>query len=206
MYVRPGYGGVMFPTNDGLTCIVGGWSDEAFGPKCSPADAYRAYMQAIPRLSEVLSMGKQIEPLKGMQALHGYFRQSWGPGWALAGDAGYHKHPISAQGIADAFRDADSLADAIDIGLTGPAEMDQALSQYQQDRDAVVMPMYQSTCQRARLQPLPLEVQALFRALQENQDAANMFFGLDAGTVPIPKFFSPDNLKCIMDPKLLPPH
>ena len=99
MYVRHGYGGVMFPTNDGLTCIVGGWRDEAFGPKRSPADAYRAFMQAIPRLSEVLSSGKQIEPLKGMQALHGYFRQSWGPGWALAGDAEYHKHPISAQGI-----------------------------------------------------------------------------------------------------------
>jgi flavin-dependent dehydrogenase len=201
MYMRPGYGGMMFPTNDGLTCIVGGWSDEAFGAKRSPAQAYRAYMQAIPRLSQVLSMARQIEPLKGMQVLHGYFRQSWGPGWALAGDAGYHKHPISAQGIADAFRDADSLADAIDAGLAGPAEMDQALSRYQQDRDATVMPMYQSTCQRARLQPLPLEVQAMFRALQENQDAANAFFGLDAGTVSIPKFFSPDNLKRIMNSK-----
>ena len=79
--------------------------------------------------------------------------------------------------------------------------MDQALSRCQRDRDAAVMPMYESTCQRARLQPLPPEVHALFRALQKNQDAANSFFGLDAGTVPIPKFFSPDNLKRIMNPK-----
>ena len=105
MYVRPGYGGVRFPTNEGLTCIVGGWSEEAFGRRCSPAEGYRAYLQAIPRLAEVLIAAKQVEPLKGMQALHGYFRQSWGPGWALAGDAGYHKHPISAQGISDAFRE-----------------------------------------------------------------------------------------------------
>jgi hypothetical protein len=78
--------------------------------------------------------------------------------------------------------------------------MDQALSQYQQDRDAAVLPMYQSTCQRALLQPLSPQIRALFRALRENQEAANRFFGLDAGTVPIPEFFSPDNLKQIMQP------
>ena len=34
-----------------------------------------------------------------------------GPGWALVGDAGYHLDPITAQGMLDAFRDAELLAD-----------------------------------------------------------------------------------------------
>ena len=45
-----------------------------------------------------------------------------GPGWALVGDAGYHKDPITAQGMLDAFRDAELLAEAIDAGLDGDLE------------------------------------------------------------------------------------
>ena len=43
----------------------------------------------------------------------GYLRRSWGPGWALVGDAGYFKDPISAHGMTDALRDAELLADAL---------------------------------------------------------------------------------------------
>ena len=34
-----------------------------------------------------------------------------GPGWALVGDAGYFKDPITTHGITDALRDAELLAD-----------------------------------------------------------------------------------------------
>ena len=37
----------------------------------------------------------------------------WGPGWALVGDAGYWKDPISAHGLTDALRDAELLARAV---------------------------------------------------------------------------------------------
>ena len=47
----------------------------------------------------------------------GFFRVAGGPGWALVGDAGYHKDPITAQGMSDAFRDAELLADAVDAAL-----------------------------------------------------------------------------------------
>jgi len=36
-----------------------------------------------------------------------FFRKPYGPGWVLVGDAGYTKDPITAQGISDAFRDAE---------------------------------------------------------------------------------------------------
>lgn len=79
----------------------------------------------------------------------GFFRKSPGPGWALAGDAGYHKHPVTAQGISDAFRDADELAAAIDAGLSGARPLEQSLADYARRRDESVMPMYELTCELA---------------------------------------------------------
>src|SRR5205823_14005036 len=144
--------------------------------------------------AEFLRSGEQVEPLAGMRELPGYFRQSWGEGWALAGDAGYHKHPLSAQGITDAFRDADALSEAIDAGLSGRRELNDALREYQRLRDEAVMPMYESTLARATLMAPPPEHVALFRALQHNQAEADRFFGTDAGTISIAELFAPENL------------
>ena len=51
----------------------------------------------------------------------GYLRRPWGPGWALVGDAGYWKDPISAHGLTDALRDAELLARAIIVDGDRPA-------------------------------------------------------------------------------------
>jgi hypothetical protein len=58
--------------------------------------------------------------------------------------------------------------------------------------------MYESTCARALLEPLAPETMALLRALRHNQAEADRFFGTDAGTVPIPEFFAPENLARIV--------
>ena len=194
IYFGDGWGGALFPTNGGVTCVVGSWVESFAGPNGEPEVGYRRFMEAVPRIAEFLKSGRQVEPLAGMRELPGYFRNSWGDGWALAGDAGYHKHPLSAQGISDAFRDADFLSEAIDDGLAGRRELGDALAGYQQRRDQAVMPMYESTCMRATLALPPPEAMGLFRALQGNQLEADRFFGTDAGTVPMTDFFTPDNL------------
>ena len=51
----------------------------------------------------------------------GYLRKPFGPGWALVGDAGYNKDFITAQGIHDAFRDAELCATALDDAFAGRA-------------------------------------------------------------------------------------
>ena len=57
------------------------------------------------------------DPRLGRRARH--IRRSWGPGWALVGDAGYFKDPITTHGMTDALRDAELLADAVLEALTG---------------------------------------------------------------------------------------
>ena len=63
-------------------------------------------------------------------------RQACGPGWALVGDAGYFKDPITAHGITDALRDAELLANAAFSGT---------IDQYHLARDALSQGLFEVT-------------------------------------------------------------
>ena len=77
--------------------------------------------------------------LRGFAGGVGYLRQSHGPGWALVGDAGYFKDPLTAHGITDALRDAEILADAA-VGGT-----DWDLAAYAEVRDHLSQPLFSVT-------------------------------------------------------------
>jgi menaquinone-9 beta-reductase len=79
---------------------------------------YAAGLAAWPELADLLAGATRVGPIRVMASWHGYFREAAGPGWALVGDAGHFKDPSPAQGIADAFRQGERLADAIVAGLT----------------------------------------------------------------------------------------
>ncbi|MFO1026115.1 MAG: hypothetical protein U1E70_13070 [Acetobacteraceae bacterium] len=66
----------------------------------------------------------------------GFLRQASGPGWALVGDAGYFRDPITAHGITDALRDAELLARAV---VTGRPE------EYATVRNELSLPLFDVT-------------------------------------------------------------
>jgi 2-polyprenyl-6-methoxyphenol hydroxylase-like FAD-dependent oxidoreductase len=142
--------------------------------------------------------GKREERFNGTAEMLNYFRKPFGPGWALVGDAGYHKDSITAQGITDAFRDAELLTHAVDASFSRGLAFDDAMTQYEQQRNQAAMPLYDLTCQFAMLEPPRPETQQLFAALRSNQPATDRFMGTLAGTTPIPEFFAPDNIGRIM--------
>jgi 2-polyprenyl-6-methoxyphenol hydroxylase-like FAD-dependent oxidoreductase len=127
-----------------------------------------------------------------------YFRTPYGPGWALVGDAGYCRDPITAQGISDAFLDAESLADAIDDGVSGRADLERRLAEHEAARNDRVYPMYEFTQQLAALQPPPPHMQQLFGALRGNQNATNAFFSAITGAISLRDFMSGANLQRIL--------
>ena len=98
------------------------------------ADIERHFLAALdlaPDLAERVRAGRRAERFRGTADLPNFFRRPYGPGWALVGDAGYHKDPITAQGITDAFRDAELLAEAIDDGFAGRRPLAEALADYE---------------------------------------------------------------------------
>jgi flavin-dependent dehydrogenase len=185
-------------TNDGLALIGVG-----FAAKDHPtirADIEGNYLRAIaedaPELAERMKQGRREERFVG-GVVRNYFRKPFGPGWALAGDAGYLKDPCTAEGITDAFHSAELLAEAIDSAFSGHQSVDEAMQGYEQERNRTALPLYEFTCQLATLAPPSSEMQQLLAALKGNQEQTNRFFGIFAQTVSIPEFFAPENMQKI---------
>lgn len=188
-----------FPTNDGLTLIGAGWPQADF--YWVRADVERHHREAlaqVPQFAERVSSGMREERFLGSGDLPNFFRKPYGPGWALVGDAGYHKDPVLGQGMTDAFRDADLLSEAIDAGFSSRQPLDQALASYEQQRNQAALPMYELNAQLATLEPPPVEMQQLLGALQGNQEQIDRFFGVVTDAVPVTEFFSPENIGQIM--------
>jgi flavin-dependent dehydrogenase len=199
-YARPSRVIAAFPTHDGLTCIVTFWPSQEF--RAFRADVEGNFwrtLDLVPALAERARHGTRVERFIGTAEIPNFFRKSHGPGWALVGDAGYHKDAITAQGITDAFRAAELLAEAIDVAFARRQPLEEALAAYERQRNDAVAPMYEFTCQFfATLEQPPPELQQLFAALRGNQTETNRFFGSLAGTVPIPEFFAPENLQRVI--------
>ncbi len=185
-----------FPTNGGLTEVVTFWPNKEFHEYRADIEGnYLKTIDLVPALADRVRNGHREERFMGSAEVTNFFRKPFGPGWALVGDAGYHKDAITAQGITDAFCHAELLAEAIDEGFSGRKPLDEALAGYEQQRNEAVMPMYEFTCQfHSTLEQPPVEMQQLFGALAGNQGETDRFLGTLAGTVPIPEFFSPENM------------
>jgi flavin-dependent dehydrogenase len=199
VYVREGCGMAAFPTHDDLTLVIVGLGVEAFAAARNDVEGTFHRTADLGPLGERLRAGKREERFHTATDLAGYFRKPYGPGWALVGDAGYHLHPITAMGITDAFLDAERLTSALDDALAGRAAFDDAMAAYQRARDEHVRPMYEMTFGLAQVdQPPPPEMQQLLAAVSTDQQAMDDFASVQAGTLPVPEFFSDENVGRIM--------
>jgi flavin-dependent dehydrogenase len=134
---------------------------------------YRAAVRTLcPMLAELLETGRRVERSYGTADLPNFFRQPYGPGWALVGDAGSHKDPVAAHGIADAFRDAGLLAQALHAGLAGDEPVAAALAGYERRRNEDAFPRYEQTCRAAAFEPPPEDELRVRAALRGGEQAA----------------------------------
>ncbi len=114
IYIRPDRGWAAASTNDGLTMLVVGWPfAEAQAYKADIEANYLKTLELAPEFAERVRAATREERFAG-GATPNFFRRPFGPGWALVGDAGYNKDPITAQGISDAFRDAELCSTALE--------------------------------------------------------------------------------------------
>jgi flavin-dependent dehydrogenase len=120
------------PTNDGQACVFAAMRPERYTTESAHGldavynEALAATDATLARWVAAAKRDGKLHPFPGRP---GFIRQAWGPGWALVGDAGCFKDPITAHGMSDALRDAELLAQAVVAGT------DEALSAYQATRD-----------------------------------------------------------------------
>jgi len=131
----------VIPTNAGH-CVFAAVPSPRF-PATFRGDVMQGFLKVLgscgPELRADIERATPVGRLRGYGGATGYLRQCHGAGWALVGDAGYFKDPLTAHGITDALRDAELLARAIADGR------DRALETYQRQRDALSLPLLRVT-------------------------------------------------------------
>jgi flavin-dependent dehydrogenase len=185
----------LWPTNDHLTLIYIAWPAAEFSTfRADLEGSFLATIELVPALAERVRQGQRAERIRGSGDMANYYRKPFGSGWALVGDAGYLKDPITAFGISDAFRDAELLVTALDDGFAGKQPLEVVLSHYEQQRNRASKPFYEFTLETARMEPLAIEQAELLRALPHHPVATSQFFGVLTGVVQPAEFFRPQNL------------
>ncbi|MFE9020820.1 NAD(P)/FAD-dependent oxidoreductase [Streptomyces sp. NPDC007808] len=199
-YTRPGGTVIAFPTHDDQAAVFVERPERDFAD--FRADVHARYLKTVddiaPGLGARLETGRLAHRFMGAGNRPNFFRKPFGPGWALVGDAGVHKDPITAQGITDAFRDAELLAQALDAGFSGRMPLETALRTYEYRRNEALKPLYDFIVDHAAMEPFDPAFQDVLAAMRGNQDAVNRFFGVIQNTVPWAEFFSPQNLSALM--------
>ncbi len=140
----------VFPTHFGEACV---WliRPEHLARPVLSAGAHRlqawtdALDSTVPGLAGRVRRGSVTAPLRGAVRLPNHVRRATGPGWALVGDAGYHRDPITGHGMTDAFRDADLLAEAADRALRDPSEETAAMRDFELQRDRALAETFRLT-------------------------------------------------------------
>lgn len=140
-YVLGGSSGEI-PTNGGETCVFVSAPSRRFRETLRhdvPGSYERLLAEVAPDLRASLGSAERVSRLHGFAGRVGHLRQGWGPGWALVGDAGYYRDPITAHGMTDALRDAELLARAVIRGGH------HALADFEATRDGLSLPLFEAT-------------------------------------------------------------
>jgi flavin-dependent dehydrogenase len=152
-FYAPGMAAGLLPTNAGQTCMFVGTTPIRMremrrnGPEAAFIDLATEVDRSLGgrSLAERTLDARPAGRLHGWAGHPGFLRQAHGPGWALVGDAGYYKDPITTHGMTDALRDAQLLADAVVAAGSGQTHERVALARYQATRNRLSQRLLDAT-------------------------------------------------------------
>jgi 2-polyprenyl-6-methoxyphenol hydroxylase-like FAD-dependent oxidoreductase len=154
----------------------------------------RGYAEGIagwPELDDQLAGARRVGPVRMMSRWHGYFREATGPGWVLLGDAGHFKDPTPGQGIADALRQAEALAPAVERSLGGDGPDDGPLHEWWDWRDRDAWEMYWFAQDMGTVDRAPLLGPALEARLASDPDLVENLLRVLGHEIPPSRLFTP---------------
>ena len=136
----------LIPTNDATCVFVATTPARMRFLRSSGAERAFSVLVALaaPAVADRIADATPATELRGWAGEPGYSRRCWGDGWALVGDAGYFKDPITTHGMTDALRDAELLADSI-LALLSGCEAASVMPAYERTRDRLSRDMFDVT-------------------------------------------------------------
>lgn len=190
VHVGEGRAVLAFPTHAGNHLVLVGWPHARFD--AVRKDITRHFLDEVenqaPEIRGYLTEDNRRARIVGSGDMANRVRESAGPGWVLAGDAAVAKDAVTAQGIGDAFAQAQSLADRLPAAFAeGDDAVDAATAAHVDQRDRDGATGFATTLAFAMgggggaLGPV-------FRAIRGRPELISMFFGVYAGRVSLADF------------------
>ena len=185
-YIRHERDVLVFPTHDGLTCI---WAGRPIGEwPAYRADTEATYLAGLdPSLLSRAQRGQRTTAFKGTHRLLNFFRDCAGPGWALVGDAAYHRDPLTGMGIGDAFLGAQLLAEALQRSDGG--DLDAELAAYREEYRERTTDAFDYTVSSAMLKD-PAPQVPLYRAIAGRPEMTQHLMNVLGGSVSFRSLFN----------------
>jgi 2-polyprenyl-6-methoxyphenol hydroxylase-like FAD-dependent oxidoreductase len=186
-------------------CEAGIWMAIVYLPQ-EGFDAFRARkddnfwkaMDSDPRIGPRLRSGRQVTPIRGAGDFVNFIREPVGDGWVLVGDAGQHKDPIFGQGIGDAVRSAEALADCLLAAESAGSDWSSALARFRILRDLDLVPNFQWMIQGKPAELTEGDFGSIMDGLGEDPQQAERFINLFSHAVSGPEFFGRVNASSLL--------
>jgi len=190
-----GFSFVFMPSADDETMVVAqGRSDRYLAELGTPQEVYNRLLRARPLVQRRLRDATQVSPLSGIKHMGNKFRQAFGPGWALVGDAYHQKDSLDAQGIYDALLGAKLLAEAL-IDWQQGQTWQAALARYESRAWAALKPMFDATMDRVKREiysvPPPAVARTLLRYVLTHPAYARRFASVVTRRLPPDELLPP---------------
>lgn len=155
-------------------------------------NAHFEYAQKIPEMGERMREAKRVTPVYGVNPRESFYREPFGNGWVLIGDAAYYKDPLPGQGIHDALRAAELATRAfVQYRAQGKSARawNDAMRVYHLTRDRETKAMYELTNFYADLERTrtPQEMD-FFRAIALSSKWSNIYVSMFNGVTSVKWF------------------
>jgi 2-polyprenyl-6-methoxyphenol hydroxylase-like FAD-dependent oxidoreductase len=186
-------------------CDAGIWMAIVYLPQ-QHFDAFRSRkddnfwktMDSDPRVGPRLRSGRQFTPIRGAGDFLNFIREPVGEGWVLVGDAGQHKDPIFGQGVGDAVRSAEFLADCLLEAESAGSDWRSALARFRIKRDIDLVPNFQWMIQRKPAGLTEGDFESIMDGLGDDLQQAERFINVFSHAVSGPEFFGRLNASSLL--------
>jgi flavin-dependent dehydrogenase len=125
-----------------LLVLLMGHRDEVSNARADPEGYWQRKLAEHPGLAARVAGAPAGTKLRSTGQTPAFFRASSGPGWALAGDAGHFKDPVTGQGMRDAMFAGRTLAERVLPVLDYADAVDRATRAWEAARDRECLPAY----------------------------------------------------------------
>lgn len=125
-----------------LLILFMGHREEVSDARADPERYWQRKLTEHPGLTARVAGAPAGTKLRSTCQTPAFFRASSGPGWALAGDAGHFKDPVTGQGMRDAMFAGRTLAEQVLPVLDDADAVDRATRAWEAARDRECLPAY----------------------------------------------------------------